>query len=224
MAIVSSKDIKLYHPHRIMLVGNPTGGKTQLACTWPKPFVFDFDDGCRRIGGAGLDFDFEVFDVLHDPGAADAAKARVMEFKNSQRKHGYRTCVFDSLTAWSNAQMGSILRINRREKPQVQDYGMLADEMTSMLGRAIVSFDHVIVIAHEDLEKDEALGTFVAKPLCLGKKFVSGLPGYMEEMWFCESRAMGGKRKFSIKTLPDGRHPFLRTAIKDMPALMEDAT
>lgn len=226
MGISKSKDIGLYHPHRYMFVGAPSAGKTWLASTFPDPFFFDFDDGCRRIAGAKHSFDFEAFDVLNDPDAARRATSQLRTFisMKSAGKMPYKTCVFDSMTTWSQAQLEQILASNNRQggKAQIQDYGALAEDMRSFFGMGVRAFDNVIIIAHEETEKDELTGVIVARPLCLGKKFVSFLPSYVEEMWYCESRVMAGKRAFSIKTLPDSRHPFLRTSIPNMPMSMDE--
>src|SRR3990167_6405365 len=225
MVVQSSSKIGVYRPTRFMFTGNPTAGKTHLAATFPKPFFMDFDDGCRRVGSK-LPFDFEVFDVMNDSQAATHALLRLKEFiaLKTAGKLPYRTLVLDSLTTWSQAQMDAILTANGRKdgKAQIQDYGALADDMRSLFGMAIRVAEFVILIAHEDIEKDELTGAIVASPICLGKKFIKHLPGYVDDMWFCESRAIAGKRSFSIKTLPDSRHPFLRTAIANMPQLMED--
>lgn len=224
--IQSSASISIYHPHRFMFVGNPSAGKTHLAATWPSPFFFDFDDGCRRIGAARLGFDFEVFDVLHDPGAASRVMPRIREFikARNEGRLQYRTGVLDSLTSWSMAQMATILAANNRSdgRAQIQDYGALAEDMQTLFGACVRAFENVIVIAHEDTEKDELTGAIVSRPVCLGRKFLSLLPKYVEEMWFCESKVLAGKRTFSIKTIPDARHQWLRTAVAGMPLILED--
>ena len=226
MTVQSSKSIKLVHPTRYMLIGPPTGGKTHLACTFPKPFVFDFEDGIPRIGGAGLEFDYETFDYNRDDAAADKAKARLMEFSAMKRagKLPYRTCVIDSLVAWSNATMASVMRMSKLDKPSQKEFGELANEQEQFKGFAVATFDYLVIIAHEEVEKDEVSGALVAKPLALGKAFSKGLPPYMSEIWFCDSQIGATGRKFTIKTVKDTRHPFLRTAVKGMPPVMEDAT
>lgn len=225
MAVQSSSTISAYRPTRFMFVGNPTAGKTHLACTFPAPFVMDFDDGAKRVGKK-LPFDYETFDVMNDSQAATRTVVRLRELiaLKTAGKMPYKTGILDSLTTWSQAQMDAILTANGRKdgKAQIQDYGALADDMRSLFGMCVRAFENVILIAHEDIEKDELTGAIIASPLCLGKKFVKHLPGYVDEMWFCESKALAGKRVFTIKTLPDSRHPFLRTAISNMPQVLED--
>ena len=165
---------------------------------------------------------------MRDSRAAEQAFQRLREFIKAKdaKTLPYRTAVLDSMTTWSQAQMEAILVANNRKdgKAQIQDYGALAEEMRNLFGMCVRAFEYVVLIAHEEIEKDELTGSIVARPLCLGKKFVSFLPGCVDEMWFCESRVVANKRVFSIKTLPDSRHPFLRTAVANLPMTLEDAT
>src|SRR3990167_8905718 len=226
MAIQSSKGITIPHPRRYMLVGPPTAGKTHLACTFPKPFVFDFEDGVPRIGGAGLAFDYETFESAYDDTAWDKAKARLLEF-NALRRAGklpYETCVVDSLIAWSNAVMRGIMRTSKLEHPSPKEFGMLAAEQEQFMGYVVATFKYAILIAHEEIDKDEATGAYVGKPLALGKAYPKTLPPYMSEIWYCDSQVTGMERKFPIRTLRDLKHSYLRTAIKNMPHNMENAS
>lgn len=217
--VKNSKDIPRFVPRRVMLVGDPSSGKTHLACTFPKPLVIDFDAGVHRVAGRGLDFDYESFNVLSDNTARDSAEKVIRAMGKSGK---YTTLVLDTLTTWCIAEAEDIVANKKgKSNPKMEgklsmnDYGILADRMTTLLSLAISLYDIVVVTAHQQPFEDPVSGGLILQPMAMGKKFLSLLPGYMEEIWQCSGDHVGGQRTFKIRTAKDFMHPYVRTNIRD---------
>lgn len=157
---MKAKDLKnLSTPPSILFYGAAGSGKTGLSSQCKNGFVFDFDNGMRTaltlqdsFTPLRQDIEFEIYvdDEPNKPTAYTQAKNKLMSLTT---KNPYDAVVVDSLTGLCRAAQlfvlscsGSSMRV-----PQIQHYGMIVNEVESILTILRSLKVLTIVTAHEML-------------------------------------------------------------------------
>jgi len=175
---IVTKDIKL----KMLIYGRSGTGKTSFACCFPKPYVFDFDNG--MLSQRGVDAEYDTYT---DWNTAEH------KFKELESNCEYGTIVIDSITTMQEYMMQSVLKLSGRAKPTLQEWGTLINMLQDILMRATKLAPHVIVTAHEQIIQDDITSEVLILPLIVGKK----LPGQIT-IWFDEAyRLQVGRDKES---------------------------
>jgi phage nucleotide-binding protein len=146
--IKKANEIDLPNTVSILIYGNPGTGKTTMACSMPKPLIFDMDRGIHRaISTADVvqtkDIE-DVYNVLNDPAIAN-----------------YETLIFDTIGRLLDYLVADILKRNKQTKMRIQDYGSLKLDFDNLMAILRNKNKSVVFIAHETEEKVEVNGKTV---------------------------------------------------------------
>ena len=164
--MVNAKDITTSNLKlKTLIYGKSGTWKTTFACSFPRPYVFDFDDGMLSQRGKDVEYDvitdYEAFDM------------KMLEF---ERNCPFETLVLDSVTTMQEHNMNRILLINNRKMPTMNEWNVLIAGTVDTFMRLIRLGKHFVVIAHEQLLQDEITGEVMYRPIIAGKKTPERLP------------------------------------------------
>lgn len=217
--------IKLNRPPTILLYGPAGSGKTALVAQAAKSYMFDFDGGMRtaltlkdKFSPLRQSIDFDTYidaDPLR-PSAFVTAKRKLMEIANlvNSGKWSYDGVIIDSLTGLCRSAQLSVLSMgangNALGIPQIQHYGMMVNEVESVLTILRSMKCLVVVTAHEMLvETDD--NTSIQIMSATRSHGMNRIPWLFDEVWHSYTRALGqGKFGYYI-TGQGGRAVVTRT-------------
>ena len=204
-----------------ILYGKPKTGKTVLATQFPMPWVVDMEKGLGSVmaiqRAKGLKFDFDVTEindeVTEDKDFIDLCgktfarqdawtKLKKLTEVLCGKMPQDSTLVVDSLTKAGELLLEHIKRTNNRKQLQIQDWGTFAEEMLFWFNLLFTGKCNVIVIAHEQVIKDELTGN-IERTLLLPGKSASRLPTVVDEFWYMEKKLVGKNVKRTLCTFGD---------------------
>ena len=195
--MANARNIALLDPLKILLYGPAGTKKTTLAATFPNPHFVDFDNGMRTVKGKDISYvtitnrETTDEDFLAIPECKKVAKASA--FVKGQKYAEYLantltetdTLVIDSLTFWGNYAMDHTLALVGRtgQPPQIQDWGTARKLIEITLEALKSARCNLIIITHEDFEKDAEQGfiSFIPKGVTGNQGRI--LPAFFDEVW-----------------------------------------
>ena len=200
MEIKSLKDKKMCRDEflRILLYGPAGAGKTTLAASFPKPFLFNFDDKLKSI--YGLDVDYVDYSSLN-PKEMDKNWQRFWkDFSKMKSDTEYSTFIFDGLTIMDRmllARCNVLAGKGAGDKATLPVYGEQATtykhlfmEMNAIKNKNIILTGHHLEVRDDGAGKDGHL--LEITPLITGKKIRPILPAMFEEVYYLER--IGGEK------------------------------
>lgn len=195
----------LQEPFSTVLVSGPSGsGKTSLIGQALKVeamcpvYVFDFDLRLNSLLAVTpkdrlekLSFD-QYRDTASLPGSAfTAAENKLRELTDCFTKRpaeAPKTVVLDSLTFCQRVVMNRVLVVDGKPataNPELQHYKSLKNTIEPFVSRLTALPCNVIVLVHDDIEKDEATGlSYIG--IDMTGQLSTRLPGYFNELWHTE--------------------------------------
>lgn len=215
---ISDKSVMLFW-------GPPKVGKTVLASQFPQPFFVDLDDGISSVkamrAALGLTFDFDVVSIDSNPtededyiklcGKAFASQSAWTKTKKlinvlSRKLPPSATLVIDNLSRINEYIIGEIQdRANRRQL-QIQDWGVFVDEVGLMLTDIKKCKCNVIIIAHEEYQKD-ALTEELHKYILISTRARYRIPSAVTDYLYMKNDISGPNTKRVInrvlQSMPD---------------------
>ena len=180
---------------KVLVYGKSGTGKTTFGCTFPNPYVFDFDNGMLSQRGKNVEYD--VFDNY----GAFEAKLQALE-----RECKYDTLVFDSVTTLQKYLMKHLLVLNRRKEPTLHEWGRLIDGLSELFMRIGKLPVHVVVTAHEQLLQDELTSEILVLPLIVGKKMPAQMPLWFDEVYRAQVAKSKDGADYQLLTVADTRY------------------
>ena len=207
----NAKDITIKDKKLKVLIYGPSGvGKTRFACTFPKPYVFDFDNGMLSVRGIDVEYDTYFDEDKNGKNVTSALK----EFKKKMASlsDSYETLVIDSVTTLQDYSMNELLRLNNREEPTLHEWGRLVSWLSDTFLTITKNKINVVIIAHEQTIKDELTGEINIQPLIVGKKMPNQLPLFFDEVYRLgvrqSAKDIDGNRKsiFEFRTTGTNRY------------------
>lgn len=168
---MNAKDLK---PDKIKCIvyGQSGTGKTEFACTFPKPFVIDLDNG--MLSQMGKDIEYETTRTYED----------FMETVTAVEKDDkYETIIIDSVTMLQELMQETILRLNNKKSMDIHCHMVLVDMFQQIFVGLTYKNKNVVVTAHEQLIQDEITGAIRILPLIVGKKLPNQLPLFFDEVY-----------------------------------------
>lgn len=144
-------EIKTFSPVsqklKVLIYGPSGAGKTRFAATAPNPIFASAEAGLLSTVGTGKKIDYAAIRTLED-------LKELLTFLQRQ-DHKYETVVIDSITEINEIIKEGIEEKNNRGM-QLQDWGTLQKQIKELL-RDFRSLDmHVIFIAQETVQQDDA--------------------------------------------------------------------
>ena len=161
--ILNSKDISVEDiKFKMLIYGRSGTGKTTFACSFPKPYLFDFDNG--MLSQRGRDVEYDTYNNW------TSAEVKLKEFEKDCK---YGTIIIDSITTMQEYMMKDILSISKRTKPTLHEWGSLIEKLQDVFMRVTKMKCHVIITAHEQLIQDDITSEVQILPLALGRKHLA---------------------------------------------------
>lgn len=188
---------------KILVYGESGSGKTHFGGTCPKPLFFDFDGGMLTLR---KEKEIAFVDLT---GMSTKAEKVWPDFMEALKEYGedeqFETLIIDSLTTAATACMDYVLSLNRRtgQNPQLQDWLTQMNELKEMIKLVKATKKHVIVLAHEQVEKDEITGRIWMLPLITGK-MARQIGLYFDEVYHSEAKQKKDETIYSLLTKPTG--------------------
>lgn len=212
----------------ILLWGPPKSGKSVLASQFPGLEYICLEKGLMSVRGlmakAGGLKDFPLYMVdeaeTTDPdflafcpkhGKSNAwTKAKAL-FKAICDKAGPdKTIVLDNLSRASEYLLAHIRKLNGREKLEIQDWMTFTNEMMNLMDPLKSTKARVILIAHEQYDKDEVQGDIV-KSIFMPSKTKHRIPSLVSDFLYLSHDIRGPKVAPKIKrilqTVPNSMVP-----------------
>jgi hypothetical protein len=154
-----------------MLVYGASGvGKTVFGASAPSPIFLNAEGGMLSVADRNIDrINIETFQDLRD--AFDFLKAG---------QHKYQTVIIDSLTEIQKKSMDGILAKSGNEKPLIGDWGTNIEEVRKISRYFRDLQMNVILIALEQIEKDEISGQTMRAPALQGKSLPQEVMGFYD--------------------------------------------
>ena len=205
---MNAKDIKLEDVRLHILVYGKSGvGKTYFACHFPKPYVFDFDNGMLSVRGKDVEFDTYEDTVRNGVFVESAWMKFMKKLSELEGKCEFETLVVDSVTTMEQYAMAHILHINKRKEPTLHEWGRLVEALQDLFKRMTKMAHHIIFVAHEEMVKDEVTGDILITPLIVGK-VSNRAPLWFDEVYRLEvGRDKMGKPQHQFYTFSTLRFP-----------------
>ena len=206
----------------VILMGKPLIGKSVLASQFPSPWFVDLDFGLSSVNAIKnrlkLDFDFDVTQIDEEETKdADFIKLAGMAFA---RQNGWRkvkkltsvltrkmpqdsTLVIDGLSRIGEMLKKHITTLTGKSM-RIQDWETFAQEMCDFCDdlNSPNAVPNVILVAHENIIKDEITGA-IERVLLIAGKSAQRLPSLCGEYWRLSqvmSRGSGAAKR-STRTL-----------------------
>ncbi len=204
---ISIKNLKL----KIVPYGKSGFGKTHFAGTFPKPYFFDFDKGMLTLRDKAIEYD--TYQDLYRNGVKYQSGWKGVQkvlgrfeqgvFKGlDDRELSYvpETLVFDSLTTLVQYIASDVASLNGHMSPQWEDWGKTVQPVIDFFKRINALDFHAVLVAHEDLLKDDILGNIVYRPYAFGKKIPSEICVYFDEVYRLNVEEKGGEQEYTMRT------------------------
>lgn len=180
------------------------GGKTRLAASFPDSLVLVFEEGMKSTVDLEVDTISptsweEILQIIQALKTHIKADTKQVEFGGKL----YKTVVIDSLTAMHTVIMKSVLRMNRREMAQLQDWGLASDRVETIVNALMDLPTHFVATALEQIDKDEIIGKIYAAPMIPGK-LSRKIPALFDEVFQLriEQKQDGSTQRMAL-TQPD---------------------
>lgn len=232
----SMNEMIIEQKQKVLLVGPPGSGKTCAAASFPYPLLFlDFDmkaDSAASFYASDTER-LKNIDVrllgrrLDGKDPVDEFTLIVQELATQQRAGAmkYKTLVIDSMTTFSSAVLGHIVKSNPGVKrvgssqgvqPGMQDYGILKREFERLVS-GLLSLDmNIVMTAHIKTDRSDLTGEIIRSPLMDGS-FGPTLPIYFKEVY----RVFMKDGKPFAQTKSDQYYDFCRSQIPKLPNPVE---
>lgn len=154
-----------------LIYGQPGMGKSTLACSAPKPVLFDFDGGCVRMRD-----EHQVPTVQIE--SWDQAQEALRELEGAKGEYG--TVIVDTLSKMVDCIVVSICGT---AQPKINQWGLVNAKFKAFL-RGVQSLGmNIVFVAQRDVEKDGEVTRYVPQVRASNYKDIVcdlDVMGYME--------------------------------------------
>jgi hypothetical protein len=166
---------------------------------------------------AGLDAEYDDF-IDEDPMRPRAWREFCLKLSKIKNDCQYATVAFDNFSTIGDMMMYQVQAGHANLQPTLPEYGIhksMAEDF--LIGLTTLSKRcNVVLTCHEELIKDELIGSISYQPLFVGKKLIPRIPGYFDEVYrmFAEETKKDGQvhTKYGFHTKP-GRNYTARTRL-----------
>ena len=177
-------------------------GKSRLLASFPNILIIVTEEGMKSTVDLAVDTISpssweEILQIIQT--LKTHVKGTQVEFNGKL----YDSIGIDSLTALHTLILKSVLRMNKREMAQLQDWGLAGDRVETVI-QAIMSLPvHFGTTALEQIDKDEIIGKIYAAPMIPGK-LSRKIPALFDEVFQLRlEQKIDGKSERVILTQPD---------------------
>lgn len=195
---------------KVLVYGGSGTGKSTFSCSFPKPYVFDFDNGLLSVRGRDIEYDTYIDKSNLRPDAYEKFNAKLEELHAyAPGQMPYQTVILDSITTMQEAVLRSIQSVNRTigKQTTLQEWGMLVGKMEDILYRINSLNVNIVAIAHEQIIQDELSSEIMVLPLIVGKKLPDRIGLFFDEVYNSRvDRGQGGRPVYQMMTVADRKY------------------
>lgn len=196
MQITSSRQEAQNHGVKVLIYGKSGAGKTYLARTAPRPIILSAESGLLSLS----DVDLPVVKVkeLKD----------LYEFYNFIQlpnvKGNFDTIYIDSISDIAEVTLANSKKVVKDNR---QVYSHYSDELVPLI-KAFrdIPNKHVVMLAKQELNKDDATGMVLHGPMMPGSKVGQNLPYLFDEVFRLGVGKEGSVEYRYLQTAPDMQH------------------
>lgn len=173
-----------------IVYGGIGAGKTWLLRTLPRPcYVFSTDaQGLTTNRGEDIDGDYYFDDVSNGVIIDTAWNKIINKLVEFEKNPVYASYAFDSATTLQESGMRQILKESKKRSPEIQHWRDIADRFIDLFVRLGRLNAHVVLTAHESMEKDDVAGTVKICPHFNGKILPLRCGAYFSEVYRLDVR------------------------------------
>ena len=149
----------------MLVYGAPGSGKTWFAGHMPKPYFISLDRGLiglkkHKVPIQGVEIE-----------TYDEALAVVYDLTNGKRGTGCETLVLDHLTVLGEMALETALKQQNKTKADLHTWGVTVDKVRFLIKLLLDLSNkfHILVLSHEQIEKNELRGGVFGTPATIGK-------------------------------------------------------
>lgn len=187
-----------------LFYGVSGSGKSRLAASFPDILVIAVEDGMKST--VDLEVDIlsptsweELLQIIQALKTHAKAETKQVEFNGKL----YKSIGIDSLTVLHQIIMKSVLKMNRRELAQIQDWGLASDRVETVVNALMDLPTHLVATALEQIDKDEIIGKIYAAPMIPGK-LSRKIPALFDEVFQLRiEQKQDGSTQRMVLTQPD---------------------
>ena len=211
MELLNTKDLNMSNIRLAAGVYGVAGsGKTTFGSTFPSPCFLDTDEGLLSIRGK----DVAYFDLRQQA-------SWYLKIKEALQLAGtnpnIKSIIVDSMTGVATAGMEYTQIVNKNvgKKPNFDDWAGFANTITDFIVLLKSYNKHVLIICHENTDKDENTGRVWCLPAIQGQmKFK--LPNYFDEFYHAEVETRPGKpSEYRLLARPSSIYTAKSRLLKD---------
>lgn len=216
----------------LLLVGEPKSGKTNVAMSFPAPWVLNID---RNIANAANKLKGHSW-YWDDPYTNEAGQELPPErwwdrsielLKQAAVKPEIKTLILDGGGALADMLIYHIIhRVKLEEgktvdRLRIQDYQPLANALTRLIVLLRNCGKFIIFTFHQKVDKDEHTGR-IRYELNMPGKLAASYGGYFTDVWACVASNAPAPLgfKYELHTKPTGYHITLGTS-RDLPPVLD---
>jgi hypothetical protein len=171
--------IKTYSPTsakiKAVVYGSSGAGKTYFGATAPKPIFASAENGLLSTKALGNKIDYVAIKTIQD--------LKDLYDYLAKEKHDYETVVIDSITEINDIIKNEI-EVRTGKTMQLQDWGVLAKQIKSIL-RMFRDLDmHILFLAQEMTDKDDT-GTVLKITPSLNGKSATEIAYFLDIVGYC---------------------------------------
>lgn len=190
MLTATNQSDMLESSRTFLVYGQAGTGKTRFAASFPKPVFFMFDPGgAVSIRSKVRDGSVKVIpiDTLEGEAWTTFTRAMLGDEKACAEIEPAETIIIDTLTSYWPLVMEGVMKLSSRDRPTLAEWGMVIERIR-FVGVQLVRFalrrkKIVVMIAHEQMDKDELSGQIFGSLNCPGKSVGPELEDMFSEMY-----------------------------------------
>lgn len=209
--VKSLKDRKPSDNKKILLIGDSGSGKTTFLGSVPGVHLLDADNGLDVL--AGRELTYEEYLASNKPDSWARLKKDIDYFLASEAPP---PLALDSLTSAAECALVWVLKKNNRAgRIEIGDWGEAISEVKDLVAKLVTVRNHVIVTAHYQMVKDEAMGGISYAPLLYGKDLPMVIPKYFNDCWrtFVEVPAGAKEPSYRMQVRPTAKFSSLKNTV-----------
>lgn len=209
---------------RLLLCGPAGSGKTDLACSFPKPYVIDIDVNLggvirrRQKAGLPLPVGYDQLDK-DETGLAIPIPQRYLRLDKlllaAQADSSIETIILDSGTTLVDVVIAEVLRQQAKSEMSKREWGFFAILAKKLLGTLSAMRKHVVLIVHEKMEKDDKGAVVYPVKLAWPGQVGENLGAYFTNVWRCENEqvpsGLSVTYKWIVRTMPEYKYALKNT-------------
>lgn len=185
----------------ILLYGPPGSGKTWFGAHSPDPYIISIDwNGLIGIKKHKIPVEAVTVDDYNDVNTV------IADIGMGKRARGRKTIVLDHMTELGELAKVTALRETNKVRPDLNVWGIVVDKIRYTLRQLLMLQKqfNIVVIAHEQIEKNELRGGIFGTPATIGK-FAYHVGGLFDLFLYAnqEVEYKGGEKikKYSLYTM-----------------------